>query len=439
MKVLSHFLFFQIFIGALLTTGLAEASTLEELQEAYKQYRELRKQGDKYMPISLASETQESTDVSICVSCPKIADLTGEINKVMRTMVESKQIDSEELGALEEIERLEAMYYIVHYDMEKVGQLLPGHPLEECLHYPLDIYLRSLDSEPLEGERLTEIFSFQVPLERVNALHYRSRTEKGRYYFYRAAYPHQDKIIRIHIPNKGHGEVTVSYYQLDQIPEVEKSVLMKKLERQRLAKQFKQDTQQENVEEEAKVFGMEYWGALGRYQSDSSQWQAGLAIAHKNNLPRRILILKGKDVSEIGAGLKLGTEVEVSDRDQEVRFRLAYQDQDLVRLKGEADGDYRAEVPFEISVQEYAFSSRGSIAQTESGQEAKISFYHNSSSIVHVQGKRGTDHSESVTIGNNFENVLGGTVSLDYKYNKNPNDEANPEQESIWLRYRSTF
>lgn len=434
-KVYAVFPFVLLF--TLVHFSQVKASTLEELEAAYKQYRELRKQGDKYMPISPTANNNESVEISICVSCPKITNLTGEVNKVMRHMVETNQIDNEELGTLEEVERLEAMYYVVQYDMEKAKQLIPDFPLEECVHYPLDVYLRYLDREPIADERLTEIFTFKVPLDNVNALHYRSRAEKARYYFYRAAYPHQDKIIRVYIPTSGQGQVTVSYFQLDKLPSRDESSLMKDIERKRREAQFNADP--ETGEEKPKVFGMEYWGGLGRYKSETTEWEAGLAIAHKDNLPRRILLLKGKDESEIIEGLKLGTEVEISDRDQEVRFNLAYEGQDLVRFKGEADGDYRAEVPFQVSLQEYGFTTKGSIAKTESGDEAMISFFQDGASIIHVKGRKGIDNTQSVTVGNTFNDVLGGTVSIDYQRNKNPNDIENPDQETFWVRYRSTF
>lgn len=435
MKVRLLFLFLFSLLLPLLGDGLClrASETITDLREAYKTYREYRKQAEKYGPVSVGLE--DEVEVSVCASCPQIADLAGAINKTMVHMVENNQIDLKEVGALEEIERLEAMYYLVHYDMEKAKILHPDFPLEECTLYQLDVYLHRFQRDPIANERLTEIFQFNVPLNDVRALHFRSRAEKGRYYFYRAEWPHHDKIIRIHIPANSK-EATVSYLQLDRLPNSEDSKFLQGLERKR--RELLAQQNDKPGDEPPKIFGMEYWGGLGSYKSDKSEWEAGFAVAHKDNIPRRILLLRGKDEAAITDNLKVNTEVEVSDRDQEVRMRLNYQGQDYLRLKGEADGDFRAEIPFEIHMQEYAFTTKGSIARTESGEEAALSFFQGGSSLVHIKTQRSLDNSQTVTVGNTYEDVLGGTVSLDYQRRRNALDE-NGNAETIWLRYQKQF
>ncbi len=409
--------------------------TIDDLREAYKAFRKYRKEAKKYKPIINAHDIGENVEVSVCASCPQISDLAGSINKTMIHMVENNQIDISEVGALEEIERLEAMYYLIQYDMENAKELPGNTPLEECSFYSLDVYLTKFEREPIANERMTEIFRFNVPLDDVNALHFRNKAEKGRYYFYRAKWPHHDKIIRVHVPANTK-EATVAYLQLDQIPNMEDSQLLKKVERQKRKKRLQENTVPK--EEPPKVYGMEYWGGLSRYKSDKSEWEAGFALAHKDNLPRRILLLKGRDEAEIMQNLKLNTEVEVSDRGQEVRLRLNYQGQDYLRLKGEADGDYRAEIPFELHIQEYALMTKGNVARTEDGEEAEVSLYHDGSSILHVRGKRGDDNSENLTIGNTYRNILGGTVSIDYQEKRNSQGQDG-NTETLWLRYQTKF
>jgi hypothetical protein len=212
-----------------------------------------------------------------------------------------------------------------------------------------------------------------------------------------------------------------------------------KMEREKRNEQIKKELEGLDGEEESTVYGMEYWGGLGRYKSESSEWEAGLAIAHKDNLPRRILLLRGKDESQLSEDLSLGTEIEISDRDQEVRMRLTYQGQEYLKLKGEADGDYRAEIPFEIALEEYSFVTKGSVAKTEDGEEAALSFYQDGASLVHVKARKANDDSEVITIGNTFrEKILGGTISLDYqKHDKVPDPQGN--RETLWLRYRASW
>lgn len=408
----------------------AESETVTRMREAYKKYREIKKEAEKYAPVVAETETEESY-LNVCAGCPTVIPLTGDINKVMRKMIEEGQIDSSKVGALEEIERLEAMYYLVHYDIEKIKQTDPTFIFEECTFFPTGVYLSNINPEPLDNSRLTEIFTFSVPLDRINSVHYRSIKEKGRYYFYRAAYPHEDKIIQIHVPQNGEAQVT--YFQLDHLPTGSESALMKDIEREKTKNTI--TVEPATDKEKDLINGMEYWGSLTRYKSETSEWDFGVAVAHKKGLPRKIILLQGKDQTDLGLGIKMNSAVEVSDRDQEVRVGFGDEKQEYFRVKAEADGDYKAEIPFQITFQEFDFGTTGTVAKTNDGEEANLVFTRYNESILRVSAKRGVDNSEAYTIGNDYHDVMGGTVSLDYKKQKGgPGDS-----ESVWLRYSKSF
>lgn len=433
---LSLILFFLFFIPS-----VAQADEdKERLREAYKIVREARKEWKRERKAEeqrkANQERASQEDLVICVECPKILDLVGDINKTMNHMLENGEISIAERGALEEVERLEGLYYIVENDIS--GKPLTGNDLSEgpCSFRKLDIYLKDLNSEPLRESELTEIFSFNISwaqVERIKALHFRSNGEKGRFYFYRAAPPNQDKIIRVHLPRDG--RPTVTYFQMGMVPELMESDLMREKITARMRKDV-QDSLAAEGEEVKKLYGMDYWGTLSEYESETSKWTYGVAMAHKDNLPRRILLVKGEDETKITENLRMRTEVELSDRHQEVVMSLSDAHRKYLTLEAEADGDYRAALPFSFEVRDFALSAHGDIAHTEEGEEATLRFSRNGSSLINMRVKKKKDGSESIHVGNEFEGVfLGGTLSVEYE----KSDALDGDSEKMWLRYSQRF
>jgi hypothetical protein len=423
-----------ILFGNLVGLCLHANENLNQLQETYNLVREARREMKR-------QETQEQAappeDLVVCIQCPQINGLVGEINRAMGHMVENGQIELSERGALEEIEKLEALYYIVENDLE-VRQMVGDDSIQEpCSFYQLDIYLQNINSEPLRPSELTEVFSFTIPLHQIRSLHYRRRDEKGRYYFYRAAPPDQDKIIKVHLPRDG--LPTVTYYQMGTMPSPQESDYM----RQRLRQQLDRDLEaslalEENAQsrEVEQIYGMEYWGNLGQYESENSRWTYGVAVAQKDNLPRRILLLQGEDETQLVGTMRMRTEVEISDRDQEVQVAFRDEHHEYLRLKAEADGDYRAAVPFAFSLEEYSLGANGELAQTESGQEANLSFFSDGARLINVRARNNNDGTQSLNVGNSFDDVfLRGTLSVEYERKNNPVGDS----EAMWFRYVQRF
>lgn len=415
-------------------------STTETLREAYKVVREARREWKKQQRIE--EEQQQEENLVVCIQCPRINGLVGDINKAMEKMVQQGDIEISERGALEEIERLEAMYYIVENDLDTRAKMGDDTIQEPCSFYQLDIYLKTIGNEPLRPSELTEIFTFNIDpqqIQNINSIHYRRPDEKGRYYIYRAAPPNNDKIIRVHLPREG--QPTVTYFQMGEMPSPEESDFIKKRLRRQAQKDIEnslgKDASGEDVSEVEKIYGMEYWGSLGQYQSESSKWTYGVAMAHKDNLPRRILLLKGEDETQLFEGFKVRTDVEVSDRDQEVNFSLADTDREYLKLKAEADGDYRAAIPFNIGISEYRFGAKGDIAQTNEGQEASLSLTHDNSTLINVRAKKNNDGTQIYNVGNRYDDVLGGSVSLEYERANKVMPDGNKER--FWVKYSVSF
>lgn len=436
--VLNLFLFF-----TLLSPPEAYANeTQDRLREAYKVVRQARREWKKQKRAEEQIQRQEEENLVVCIQCPKINGLVGDINKAMERMVEQGDIPMSERGALEEVEKLEAMYYIVENDLDVRAKMGNDTIQEPCSFYQLDVYLRTINQEPLRPSELTEIFTINIDrqqIDSINSIHYRSPDEKGRYYIYRAAPPNQDKIIRVHLPRDG--QPTVTYFQMGQMPTPEESDFIRK----RLKRQTQKDIEssvetdpdgEESLEVE-KIYGMEYWGSLGQYRSESSKWTYGVAMAHKDNLPRRILLLQGEDETKLTESMKVRTEVEVSDRDQEVNFSLSDTDREYLRLKAEADGDYRAAIPFHIGLTDYQFGAKGDVAQTNEGQEARVSLTHEDSTLINLRAKRNNDGTDIINVGNTYDDVLGGSVSVEYERANKVLPSGNKEQ--FWLRYRVNF
>lgn len=416
--------------------GTALASEeMDSLREAYKFVRQARRELKKQQ--AQERDLQAEDNLVVCIQCPQINGLVGDINKAMGQLVKDGQIEISERGALEEIERLEAMYYIVENDME-VRRMKGDDFVEPCGFYQLDIYLQEINNTPIRPEELTEIFSFNVDLNKINSIHYRRRDEHGRYYFYRAAPPDQDKIIRVHLPREG--QATVTYFQRGTLPAPYESDYMKRFHRERLSEEqralLEAESGSENKLAVEKVYGLDYWGELGHYKSESSEWTYGVAVAHKDNLPRRILLLQGRDETELFEGLKMKTEVEVSDRDQEVNVAFGDEHRDFLRLKAEADGDYRAALPFNMRVNGFDVGADGEIANTQDGNEVRLSFVNEGSRLLNVSGRRGNDDSQSISVGNSYNDVfLGGTLSVEYERSKN----TIGDNEKVWFRYFQRF
>lgn len=421
-----------IFIFTLFFSNLTYADeTLDQLREAYKLIKQARKEQKKQEAVEQANDI----DMVVCIQCPQISNLAGEINKAMRNMVETGQIDLKERGALEEIEKLEAMYYIVENDLEAQNLIESDTPQEPCSFYQLDVYLKDFTRQPLQSGDLTEIFSFEIPFQNINSIHYRPIDEKGRYYFYQAAPPDNDKIIVVHM--KRDGKPTVTYFQKGTMPKPSDSDYMRKYHRQKIEAQIAADLSEEegNTKTVDRIEGKEYWGGLNQYESETSKWTYGFAIAHKDNLPRKLILLKGEDRTEITEGLNVKTNVEVSDRDQEVSVALAGDQQDYLRLTAEANGDYRASVPFAVKVDAFDIGANGEISQNQDGNEARVSFFSEGDNLINLRAHRGNNGVDTYNVGNTYQDVLGGSLSVEYQQKRGPE----LSEKGVWFRFSRSF
>lgn len=174
----------------LLTKGVKDPKDAYKLlRAAYKEQRKINK--------AKKIENNGLIQLETCIECNKINPLINEVNQVLKAMIDTKQVDPNVVGAIEQIEKLEAMY-IIAQDHE--SQVLKPENEDGCQIIPGEVFLKDPLKQRIPEDQLTQIMSFNIPLEKMESIHIRNPLEKSRTYYYRAAKPNQNIIIRVHIP-----------------------------------------------------------------------------------------------------------------------------------------------------------------------------------------------------------------------------------------------
>ncbi|MDC1174693.1 hypothetical protein OAT67_04840 [Bacteriovoracaceae bacterium] len=402
-----------------------KSTSIDDPIEAFKTIRKAYKEQRKQEKLK-EKENDNLIQLEVCVSCNKLNPLINEVNQVLKVMIETKQVDPTIVGAVEQIEKLEAMYIISEHHESQAS--LPVND-ENCQISPGEVYLRDPMRERILEEDLIQIMSFNIPLHKLMSIHIKDPLEKSRTYYYQAAKPNDNIIIRVYVPTEG--APTVQYLYKGDIEDLKRRIKIE-AHRKKLADELRAKNK-ENSEDKKED---NYWGGLATYEGDNSSWEAGLAIEHKNNLPRKLVLLRGKDRTEIFENTYISSEVEVSDRRQKFKLGLSDGENSYFNVKVKADGRYYAEVPFELRTQTISLTD-GVLATSGKVDEVRAGIKYENIQLFHLSGvsnRENNDHSISVN-KNIYSSQNNGVVSMQFK------DERvqGTKEQSMWIRYTLDF
>ncbi|MCP4913098.1 MAG: hypothetical protein GY909_08260 [Oligoflexia bacterium] len=385
------------------------------IRKAYKEQRRLNK--------AKAQEQQGLVQLQVCAGCAQINPVINEVNKILRKMIDTKQVDKSKVGDLEQIEKLEAMYIISERDISHQSVVLND---DGCDFYPKEVYLRDPLAMQITEDNLMEIFSFNIPMEKIRSLHIRNDREKTRTYYYRAAPPNDDIVIRVFVPKEGQPVVQYMFHgdQEDIRKKVAQEARKKSLKGLRLQGTGLQGEKKKDA-----------WGGLWEAKTETTDWKFGLEIEQKDNIPRRLTILKGSDSTEIFNDVYIRTNAEVSDRRQGLNLGLGDHQSDYFRVNLKADGRYAASVPFEIETSVISLDA-GEIEVNQEENRIRAGLRMGGTQLFHLTGVQNRENGdESIGLSRTFDYDNGGSLSIEFK------DESinSTKEQTVWLRYSLDF
>lgn len=393
-----------------------------DLKEAYKLVRRAYKEQRKQIK---AQEKEKSrlVQLEVCVACDQINPVINDINIILRKMVDENHVDTTKIGDIEQIEKLEAMYIISQRDTSDKSVVVLD---DGCDFYPKEVYLRNPFGVRIDESQLTEIFSFNIPMEKIVSMHIRDNKEKSRTYYYRAAKPNEDTIIRVHVPKEG--EPTVQYMHHG-----DPAALRRKVDKEIRRRELAREAALRN--KNAKSNGNGNWGGLWESKSETTDWKFGLEVERDGNLPKHITILKGSDSTEIFNDVYVRTNAELSDRKQGLNLGLGDHRTDYLRFNMKADGRYSASVPFQIETDVISLDN-AELEYTDEENRIAAGLRMGDTHIFNLTGVQNREEgTESYGVSRSFTDPYGGSISIEFK-----DEHMNTTREqTVWIRYSLDF
>lgn len=393
-----------------------------EIKNLYKQARAEGKRQKKIEEENRKNQTSHAKynpNELICVSCNELLPLIRNINFIMNKMIVDKTIDESKVGALESIEQLEALYSLVESELANSGEV-------QCEVMTSDIRFLVNKENLIKDSELEEIFSFNIPLDKINAFHFRDRKEKRKIYYYRAKKPYDNVIIKITVPKDG--EARVQYFT-DGI--ITPKIVLSNEEKEKL----RQD-EEKKKEEKLKKDTYGYATEFGDKKSDDYM-RLGLEVETSDYyIPKKLKILEAKGKLELTGGYKIRGEAEISDRDQEAQATLSKGNDDYLVMKTKANGDYYVGMPLAIDINQTIIKNEVYFDQDSSG--AKIALTGASIGFDSINMVFDKPYEED-----QFRTQIEAHKKLSehssFSVNIRDDSGVNGGQRSMWLRYSYSF
>ncbi len=319
MRVIKSFSLFTLFTLSLLLGSVSFSSERDDFKDIFKTVRKAYK-----MQRAERKNKEDSMsgvkEFELCIGCVQTKSLTKEVNKILFVLSEQEEKKNPKNQSLEAVEGLEAMF---HYTMKPsvFGEKADCYKQRDGFHNST-----LGDFEDIQSQI---VFSKDIDLSKVEALHIRSGVKKT--YYYRAKAPHRDIVVRLDI--HGDDQAKITYYKMDMTKSLKAEIVSEKSKKVHAEKRKKTKKQAET------------WGAFsngvreaGETDDDYADFGMGFSLEHKNNLPRKLTLLKGSSNTPITSDISFKSKAEVSSKRVGAQVSLAdKKGEDYVSLRVKTD------------------------------------------------------------------------------------------------------
>lgn len=197
-------IFSQVFSAEPVTFDKQIRQTLDEsIRDLNSELRKVNSSEDGTGPITNISDEKVELQVdqsildSVCIECPKLANLSSQVNSALKKMVDTSKLKESNLAL--ELQNLEAMTYVVK-DTVKKNQ---GH---QCSISNDASFSQLVSSNQLDSKLAVLILSKVVDNGSISSVqNYKANQQKV--FYYRGKAPHQDKIVRVTVLSNKNAKV----------------------------------------------------------------------------------------------------------------------------------------------------------------------------------------------------------------------------------------
>ncbi|GEM_PF-6292578 len=374
-----------------------------EIMEAYETYKEIKKAGGfEVVPLP---ELQR-TDEKLCIYCDSLTPLIEDVNEIILKTAEIEDAKNPENRTLEQVSGFDALYHYTFSENYLTGE-------STCERF--DDSINNENVEDIDLEKSTILISDQIPIEKINAIQIRDK--KKRTYFYRGEGEDKNIIIRIDVHDSEKAKVT--YYRL-------KKKLIDNSNKEKKKKSDKEDSWElwaSSSDEDEEVVDS---------SSDKVDYGVGISIEHKNNIPKKLTLVKGKSFTSVAEIFAVKTESEISTKKQQVSMSIASREgDDFAKIDLEKD-HAELQIPMSIDILDSGLKLKTKYSIT-SNKEQKVYFS--------LDGEKGA--STSLVLKNDISGT-SAELSRTQKFGESQMvsfqivGERYGEKEA-WLRYELAF
>ncbi|WP_127715944.1 hypothetical protein [Halobacteriovorax sp. HLS] len=298
MNKVSNIFLFKLFISfsaiGLLNIDADSLLTKDEFfKVAKKAYKELKVERKEEARLEREHQIEK---LDLCVGCLETKKLTFQVNKILHVLARDIDRADPSQRSIEKVESLDAMY---HYVMDNSDSDQP-----KCFKFQ-DGFNRSFmqyNFARFDEESSDLIFDNSIPLSTVQSIHFRDN--KRRIYFYRAAPPNRDTVVKIEV--NGSEKAIVSYYKVKKDADF---IRAEKNEKE--LKELASRSKPSKIE-------VSEWGLWDDddtpNKSDYVNYGLGLRYEQKDYVPRSLTLIKGESLTPISELFSLKTKTEVSSK-----------------------------------------------------------------------------------------------------------------------------
>jgi len=321
--------FLLLFIYAMLlppasALDAGKKAQLKVLKGMFKAHRRKQGNGDTAELTADQAATEFWKNLP-CSHCPALNEMARHVNQIMREINHQKP----HANTLVEIEKLEALYYLVEEGGEHPGCQL--------------IDLNSLSEEEINLAAVKRhlIFSKDISLENINAFHLRERRKK--IYMYRGKGTDHNKIVMITVPLKG--KAIIQYYKVAKNSPPEHAGPLISPEKPKAKK--------------ARRLHGYYTKISSGLQTvkDSAGYNLHIGPTvemDKNNLPKNIILVEASG-NVAAAGLTFAGELNLSSKKQSMHGSISRKNKEYLQGKVDNTGDVHLSIPYKFNISKHLF------------------------------------------------------------------------------------
>jgi len=382
---------------------VAKKAYKEQKKIKNKEREEKEEEEEKKQLQLLKSRMTESEFLPYaCVDCKNLLPLVKSVNNIMAGLK-----DNSEVGPREEIHELEAAYFITSHFDKKLKET-------KCNRYSLSNEKHVKDFK-LENYDSYLVFSEVIPLRDLQSISMIS--DKSKRFFFRGKGEDADKVVEVYVV--GVDQVKINYYDIR---------LTGKERNEAVARSFVEGLN-EGMSKDTKTSG--YW-------SDNEGVGFGLAVEHREFLPRKLKIL---DIDKTTKTSFVNINSEVKLTTNKVRAKLDFKDtesdQTYASLKVKGDGKTEVHIPTQFNVYATDLQFDGSTKLTsENSIGTNLRMNYGGIYIADIASEIDSE-GDRFSISHERKVLDNGTVSFKYENNNSKNE--NTDKMGVWVRFKYKF